>query len=242
MALIFEYEKDLVTGAQPQICHEPNSSIYNYFIREERALDTHSEHAFGQYDKVTFVDEERHLTTKAVDRIGVVNFPGIGGIGFYRDAYSDYSRVVAPIHVAAQRLSAPVLQSVTVEDNRLHIIIAPPDNVAYNCYRVVVRQGAFAFEYVVYKTDYPVDLPTVRGSYTCYCIGYDESTGAVSEPSNEVELVVTTGNPDWKPYIPSIGDIEQRVSTLEDEIKDYPDEEIHEAIAAVLGGDNNEAN
>ena len=242
MPLRFEYVRDLETGEQPYICHEPNSVIYNYFIREERALDTHSEHAFGQYDNVTFVDEERHLTTKAVDRIGVVNFPGIGGIGFYRDAYSDDSRVVAPIHVAAQHLRAPVLQSVTVEDNRLHIVIAPPDNIAYNCYRVIVRQDAFAFEYVVYKTDYHVDLPTVTGAYQCYCIGYDESTGVVSEPSNEVELVLETGNPDWKPYIPSIGDIERRVTYLESDTRSYPDEEIHEAIAAVLGGANNEAN
>ena len=242
MSLIFEYEKDLDTGIQPQICHEPNSSIYNYFIREERALDTHSEHAFGQYDNVTFVDEERHLTTKAVDRIGVKNFPGIGGIGFYRDAYSDDSRVVAPIHVQTRQLSAPVLQSITVADNMLHIIIAPPDDITYDCYRVVVRQDAFAFEYIVYKTDYRVDLPTVTGAYQCYCIGYDESTGIVSEPSNEVELILENGNPDWKPYIPSIGDIERRVAYLESDTRSYPDEEIHKAIAAVLGGDNNEAN
>lgn len=242
MALIFEYEKDLVTGAQPQICHEPNSSIYNYFIREERALDTHSEHVFGQYDNITFVDEERHLTTRAVDRIGIKNFPGIGGIGFYRDVYSDESHAVVPIHVSVQRLNAPVLKSVTVEDNMLHIIIAPPDDITYDCYRVVVRQDAFAFEYIVYKIDYRVDLPTVTGAYQCYCIGYDESTGVVSEPSNEVELILENGNPDWKPYIPSIGDIERRVATIEDEIQNYPDEEIHGAIAAVLGGANNEAN
>lgn len=242
MALVFEYEKDLDTGAQPQICHEPDSIIYNYFIREERALDTHSEHAFGQYDNVTFVDEERHLTTKAVDRIGIVNFPGIGGIGFYRDAYSDDSRVVAPIHVTAQHLSAPVLQSVTVEEDKLRIVITPPSNVNYNVYRLVARMDNLAVEYITYKTEYRVDLPTVKGAYTCYCIGYDESTGAVSDPSNEVELVITTGNPDWKPYIPSIGNIEQRVSTLENEVKDYPDEEVHEAIAAVLGGANNETN
>lgn len=242
MALVFEYEKDLDTGAQPQICHEPDSIIYNYFIREERALDTHSEHTFGQYDNITFVDEARHLTTKAVDRIGVVNFPGIGGIGFYRDAYSDDSRVVAPIHVAVQRLSAPVLQSVTVEDGKLRIIITPPSNVNYNVYRLVARMDNLAVEYITYKTEYLVDLPPVKGAYTCYCIGYDESTGAVSDPSNEVELVITPGNPDWKPYIPSIGDIEQRVSTIENEIKDYPDYEVHEAIAAVLGGADNETN
>lgn len=242
MALVFEYVKDLYTGAQPQICHEPNSSIYNYFIREERALDTHSGHVLGQYDSIAFIDEERHLTTKSVDRIGIKNFPGIGGIGFYRDAYSDDSRVVAPIHIQTRQLSAPVLQAITVEDNMLHIIIAPPDDITYDCYRVVVRQDAFAFEYIVYKTDYRVDPPTVTGTYQCYCIGYDESTGVVSEPSNEVELVVTVGNPDWKPYIPSIGDIERRVATIEDEIQNYPDEEIHEAIAAVLGGANNEAN
>lgn len=242
MSLIFEHEKDLDTGTQPQICHEPDSIIYNYFIREERALDTHSEHAFGRYDAITFANEERHLTTKAVDRIGVINFPGIGGIGFYKDAYSDDSRVIAPIHAEVNRHGAPILQSIAVEEGQLHIIIQPPSNIEYTCYRVIVRQEAFAFEYIVYKTDYLADLPTVIGTYQCYCIGYDENTGDISEDSNILSLTITEGNPDWKPYIPSIGDIERRVTTIEAEIQNYPDDEIHSDIAEILGGDNIETN
>lgn len=243
MSLRFEYVRDLETGEQPYICHEPNSVIYNYFIRNEKALDTHAIVPYGLYDNdIVFANEERHLTTKAVDRIGIKNFPGIGGIGFYRDAYSDDSRVIAPIHAEVNRHGAPILQSIAVEEGQLHIVIQPPSNIEYTCYRVIVRQEAFAFEYIVYKTDYLADLPTVIGTYQCYCIGYDENTGDISEDSNILSLTITEGNPDWKPYIPSIGDIERRVTAIEAEIQNYPDEEIHNDIAEILGGDNIETN
>lgn len=199
MALVFEYIKDLETGAQPFICHEKDSTIYNYYIDDESAMDKSATALFGWYEDITFSNEDRHLTTKAVSRIGIKNFPGIGGIGFYRDAYSDECLVVAPIHVKHDRVGVPVLETVEIADNKLHIVINPPESVDYTCYRVVVRQHAFAFEYITYKTECYVDIPTVKGDYTCYCFGYDESTGAVSESSNELVLTVTDGSETWAP-------------------------------------------
>ena len=64
---------------------------------------------------------------------------------------------------------------------------------------MVVRQNAFAFEYITYKTDYMVDLPTVKGDYIVYCIGYDEEMGTVSEDSNELPLTILSGTDTWKP-------------------------------------------
>jgi hypothetical protein len=242
MSLVFEYEKDLSTGQQPYICHEPDSTIYNYYINNNRALDTHVKNTYGIYSDIVFADEERHLTTKAVDRIGIKNFPGIGGIGFYRDLYSDESHAVVPIHVSVQRLNAPVLKSVTIENDMLHIVIMPPDNITYNVYRIIVRQGAFAFEYIIYKTDYYVDKPPVKGDYTVYCIGYDEKMGTVSEESNILTLTVENGSPDWKPDSIDTADIENRLTKIEEEIQNYPNEEISEGVSNILGGENIEIN
>lgn len=218
MALTFEYEKELQTGSQPFISHEKDSTLYNYYVRDERALDKSAHVPYGVYDSVNFDDESTHLTTRAVSRIGVKNFPGIGGIGFYKDAYSDESHIVAPIHTDEKKYDAPVLEVIEIVDDMLHFVISPPDSLKYSCYRVVVKQGFFAFEYITYKTDYHADAPTVKGDYICYCIGYDEDNGTVSLPSNELNLVVTKGSNDWSPSYESIDSLEERVTALEDEV------------------------
>lgn len=225
MALTFEYVKDIETGTQPFICHEPDSTLYNYFIVDERAMDKSAVVPNGAYDDVIFDNEDRHLTTQAVSGIGVKNFPGIGGIGFYKDLFSDNCFIAAPIHAKREKAKAPTLDTAVIENGMLHIVITPPSDISYACYRVVVRQRYFAFEYITYKTDYRVDAPTVMGEYTCHCIGYDEAFGSVSEKSNEVTLVVDFGTSTWAPTSPQVLEnriaeleIEDRLTRLEDEL------------------------
>lgn len=242
MALTFEYTKAIDTGSQPFISAEKDSMLYNYYIDNELAMDKSATAAYGNYDTVDFVDEDRHLTTKAVSRIGIKNFPGIGAIGFYKDAYSDDSFVVAPVHAKRDRRGIPTLAKVEIVDNKLHIVITPPEGIKYNVYRVIVRQGTFAFEYILYKTDYYVDKPTVKGEYILHCVGYDEDMGTVSEDSNALALTVDTGSPDWNPDSIDMTDIDSRLTKIEEEIQNYPDEEISEGISNILGGENSEVN
>lgn len=220
MALTFEYEKDLSTGSNPFISHESDSTLYNYYINEEAAKDTNALAAYGQYDDIKFSGEERHLTTKAVSKIGIKNFPGIGGIGFYRDAYSDTHLIAAPIHTDRVTYEAPALLKAIREDGKLHIVVSPPTNMNYNCYRIIARQDAFAFEYITYKTECYVDMPTVKGTYDVYCIGYDEANGTVSEDSNIVRVLVATGDASWIPRSDDVNDLITRVQALEESIGD----------------------
>ena len=220
MALNFEYENDLVTGAQPYISHEKDSTLYNYYVVDEKALDRSASAAGGYYDNIVFENEERHLTTKAVSRIGIINFPGIGGIGYYKDAYSEECGILAPIHTERDKQLAPTLITAEVIDNQLHIVINPPGGLEYTCYRVVVKQQLFAFEYITYKTECYVDVPTVKGEYDVYCIGYDEDMGTVSGDSNVLKLNITTGSEDWSPDSYDTAQFENRISKLEDDMGD----------------------
>lgn len=222
MALTFEYEKDIETGTQPFICHEPDSTLYSYYIVDESALDKSAIASGGSYDSVIFDDEDRHLTTQAVSGIGIKNFPGIGGIGFYKDLYSDNCSIAAPIHVQRNSIrdKIPVLNTVEVDGNMLHIVITPPEDLQYTCYRVVVRQEAFAFEYITYKTDCRVDIPTVQGDYKCFCIGYDETTGVVSATSNVVPLYVPYGASDWRPYITDVDELTRHIEQTDAAVED----------------------
>lgn len=244
MALLFEYEKDIQTGEQPYISAEPDSTLYNYFVDNEMAKDRNAFAPLGQYDDVQFENEDRSLTTKAVSKIGIKNFPGIGGLGFYKDAYSDDSRIVAPIHAERRLYAAPRLVSATLVDKQVHIVITPPASLKYLCYRIVFRQGFFALEHITYKPDCLVDVPSFKGDYRVYVIGYDEDNGTVSEESNELTLTIVDGANSWIPESPDISDIsdiKNRVEAIEEEIKNYPDDEIHIAIAEVISNPDPEA-
>lgn len=215
MALNIEFTTELTTGSMPFISHEKDSSLYNYYIKNEASLDNKLIVDNSDYSTVEIGDAERHLTTKAVRRIGIKNFPGIGAIGFYKDAYSDDCRIVAPIHVTNKLYKAPTLNTAEIVDGKLHIVVTPPKDINYTCYRIVARQKAFAFEYVTYKTDYLVDVPPVKGDYTVYCIGYDEDNGTISYDSNELQLSVPTGANDWSPTYDTMDDLTDRIEALE---------------------------
>lgn len=234
MALTFEYVKELDTGLYPHIAHEADSTIYNYFVDGEQAKDKSAVAALGHYDNIAFGNEDRTLTTKVVSSIGIKNFPGIGAIGFYKDAYLNGGHIVAPVRQVVQKHDAPELVSVNVEGDKLHIVITQPTSLNYTCFKVIVRQGDFAFEYTLYKLDALVDLPTVKGTYTVYCIGYDENMGTVSEDSNILPLTIDTGTETWIPSYEIPVDVNARLAAIETEIKNYPDEEITQSIAEVI--------
>lgn len=219
MALNIEFTTELTTGSMPFISHEKDSSLYNYYIYNEASLDSRLSVDNSDYSTVEIGEAARHLTTKAVRRIGIKNFPGIGAIGFYRDAYSDDCRIVAPIHVTNKYYKAPTLNTAEIVDGKLHIVVTPPNDISYTCYRIVARQGAFAFEYIAYKTDYLVDVPPVKGDYTVYCIGYDEDNGTISHNSNELSLSVLSGANDWSPSYEAIDDIDDAMDDLTKRIK-----------------------
>lgn len=199
MALNFDYINELDKGTQNFVSHEADSTLYNYYVDNELAKDMSAVALMGNYSNVEFDNEDRHLTTKAVTKIGIKNFPGIGGMGFFRDAYTNESFIVAPIHNRQEVKGAPILKLIEIVDGKLHFIIEPPSDLEYTCYRLVVRQGTFAVEYITYKTEYYADVPYVNGTYSAFCVGYDEDNGTVSETSNALELVVTTGRDAWGP-------------------------------------------
>lgn len=227
MALVFEYEKTLSTGTNSFISHEPNSVLYNYYTEGNFALDKNASINNGNYEDINFSEVQRHLTTKAVARIGIKNFPGIGGIGFYKDLYSDESKILAPIHAPIKFYLAPVLNKIEIVNGKLHIVINPTDFIKYTCYRIVVRQNAFAFEYITYNKECYVDPPTVKGDYIAYCIGYDEDNGTYSENSNELPLTILTGTDDWSPafdgnVVADVADLIDRTEVLENHVIGTP--------------------
>lgn len=184
----------------PFICEEPDSILYQYFIEPEKdtVQEKRTKAPLGQYDSLSWADLQNQLSINTVSRIGIKHFPHIGAIGFYKDKYTGLSMIAAPIHVKTTKYTAPVIDIVT-NTSSVTITITPPEDVSYTCYKVIMRSGYFAYEYVTYETPVELPLPAVIGIYTIYAVGYNETTGICSFSSNVKILEITTGKTNWNP-------------------------------------------
>jgi hypothetical protein len=210
MALAFEVIKNLTTEVDhnvepyfvrtPHLIHEPDNGLFQYYIKPDTsaAWDKRTDVVLGQYKELSWDDLQHHLSTRAVSNIGAKHFPHIGAIGFYKDLYTSQSYILAPVH-ARQNVFRPPTITATLSGDTVKLVITSPENVTYTCYKVILRSGYFAVEYVVYNTDTSVDKPPVKGVYEVAVIGYNELTGMYSSPSNIVTITVTDGKDTWEP-------------------------------------------
>ena len=202
-----------------QIAMEPDASILQYYISNNRAGDKESDIVLGSYDNLTWRLPATHLTTQKVKNIGIKHFPQIGAIGFFTFLNEERSKILAPIHVKSKKYTAPSI-NVIENDTTLTIVISPPidygvdesggndifddgdggkvnEKIKYICHRVILRLDQFALEYVTYENTLEVDKPVTTGTYDIYCVGYIHEGEAVSEDSNHVSLHITGTQDTW---------------------------------------------
>lgn len=210
MALTFEVTKNLTTEVAqnmepyfvhtPYIIHEPDNSLFQYYIKPgtNEAWDKHTEVPRGQYEVLSWRDPQHHLSTRAVSKVGAKQFPQLGAIGFYKDLYTSQSYILAPVHDTQRTFDPPTI-SAYVAGDRVNVTVTPPKDVTYTCYKIIMRNGFFAVEHVIYNRSTSVPKPIVNGTYEVTAIGYSEITGEYSSPSNMVYISVTGGRSTWEP-------------------------------------------
>lgn len=162
--------------------NEPNNDIWQYYTHDGRAGDKQSNVGTSNYDNLVWKKETRHLTTQKVRNIGIKTFPQLGAVGFYTLLNEERSKILAPIHIRAKKLTQPTF-TIEETDTQFIFTIEPPADVTYICYRVILRLGDFATEYVTYDTALTVDKPYPPGTYDIYCVGYVNEGEIVSEDS-----------------------------------------------------------
>lgn len=210
MALAFEIVKNLTADADqniepyyvrtPYLIHEHDNSLFQYYIQSETDLawDKRADVSLGQYKVLPWVDPQHHLTTRAVSKIGAKQFPQIGAIGFYKDLYTSQSYILVPVHDKQKTFKPPTIDA-TLSDSIVKLTITPPKDITYSCYKIIMRSGYFAVEYVVYNPTTTVAAPLINGTYEVTAIGYNELTGVYSSTSNVVNITVTNGRDSWEP-------------------------------------------
>lgn len=178
------------------LAEEPDSNLWEYYIANDRATDRSVLISMGDYSNPEWSKTAKHMTSLEVKRIGIKHFPQIGAIGFFTLLHEERSKILAPIHTKLKKYTAPIFL-IEETDNTFIFRCASPKDTTYICYRIVLRLGDFAIEYITYEDTLEVPKPETTGTYDIYCIGYIHEGEAVSEDSLHYYKDVEGTRPDW---------------------------------------------
>jgi len=207
--LTFDYNLTLPQEyANTCIGNEPEGQIIQYGINDELQVNEKTVPSLADYSALTWDYFTSLMTIQAVSRIGIKCFPQIGAIGFFRLKYESRSVIIAPIIIDEEYYQAPTLDiNQDGVAGTITFTFIPPSNVTYDCYRVVLRNGNFATEYVSYNTSLTINMPK-SGTYTISVMGYIDERLA-SEITYYNDIVITNPNPVPEPagdYVYSVND------------------------------------
>lgn len=177
-----------------------DNEIIQYHINDNVAADRAGYIVDSDYDALTLKQKTARLTSRAVSKMGIKNFPGLGSYGFFKYFYTGDSKVLIPINAYNVRMPAPVI-IVTPGASSINIAIIEPTSIDYLSFKIIFKNGEFKYEYTTYDNSVDLPLPLVKGTYDIYCIGYVNEGERVSINSNVVEYIQTTGNDDFTPSI-----------------------------------------
>lgn len=209
--LTFEYEIDLdQTFSQTCIGHEKNDTLVQFGLVDKRQKNDRVVQEYINYADLDWETFPAVMSPQAIKKLGIKSFPHIGGIGFYSLEYENRSVILAPIFIdeSADRYIAPTL-AWTTTDTEINFTISDPANVTFDCYRITIRSGYFAEEYVVYDKSLIVPAPPT-GEYQIGICAYVEDRLATSLREYENIAIVSTN----EPYAPHITKFVQSVNDI----------------------------
>lgn len=224
MALTIENTIDLTAYAgnpapkvvsQLSIIHESSDGeLVQYYIQElNHTQGDKNSYAIGVFDKdsrtysyhdypeLEWSEPGQRISGNRIERLGVMAFPSIGAIAFYKLMHRKITRIVAPVNRKDKRQTAPTLSAEVNLDGTVTFTITPPDKPEYECYRVVMDYDIYTEEYVTYDLELTVPAPRVTGEYKCYAVGYGGEGQLLSKDSNVITLTLTGQSDSYeRPY------------------------------------------
>lgn len=204
MAITFEHVINMTTyDGNPapsyvenlKIANEPSNAINQFYLVDTRAADKNSDIVLSNYNDLQWDGPNRSLTSKALKRFGIKSYPQQGAMAFYSLLHEERSFLLCPVFVESTRYTKPFF-SIEQHDDSLTFHMKSPDDITYICWRVILRIGYEAFEYVTYEDTLTVENPYISGDYICYCVGYTGEGEAVSDDSDVIELTIVGSGDD----------------------------------------------
>ena len=197
-----EYPRNIDPTYVKKLCmgNEPNNELVQYYITTDTSAqeDKKCNIVLSDYDELKWSNKKRRLTAKKISNLGIKTFPTYGALGFFTYQYTNRSMILCPVNTRNRKFEAPTLK-MTKNTNTLTFNISIPKDITYECYRIILRCGAFAYEYITYDTSVTIPIPEVKGTYDIYCIGYENEGEATSYESNTLSLSITKGADTFAP-------------------------------------------
>lgn len=196
------YDKNVSPFLVHNLCmvNEPNNELVQYYIDDDGlAEDKAANIKNNNYDTVRWGNKGKRLTFRNVSRIGVKAFPGVGAVAYFKDKYRGTCNIIAPVNYEGREYMTPPILQATDNGDTLTFKIIPPPDIVYFCYRIVLDNDGFAYEYITYDLELTVDKPDVKGTYHIYCTGYINEGEYTSADSNIIDLTITKGRESFKP-------------------------------------------
>lgn len=210
--LQFDYLVDLSQNyINTCIGNEPDNRLVQYGLIDDRQQNEATEIVNSNYSSLTWQYLQSLLSSQAVKKIGVKNFPQIGAIGFYTLLHENRSCILAPIFTESQLYKWPTML-ITQNTNDITFTIMNPEDVVYDCWRVCIRQGYFAYEYVSYEQMFTVPKPPT-GTYTFSVEGYLNDRLA-SEKYEQYDVSVVNPKPVPTPLGDTVYSVNSQVADI----------------------------
>ena len=177
--------------------HEPDNVLVDYYLKDNRLENRSCEPPLEVYTDLQWQSEKRRITAKAVSRFGIKSFPGMGAYGWYHTLHENRNVVVIPINNRKVKYTPPTF-TLTKSDRMLHFVITQPSDkdIQYDCFRITIRDGYVATEYVTYELDLSVVAPP-PGTYEVTIMGY-LGNDKISEDTPVYDLTVSSAE-SWYP-------------------------------------------
>lgn len=189
MKLTFQITQTRNNSGKTFYGHEPNNDFIEYYLGGDKLFNESTQPYMGDFEGLAYVKEPGRITPHSVRDFGIKSYPGFGAYGFYTPKFGTSSFMVIPINKRSSYGAAP---EVTIVDTgttiRLDII------GDYECYRIIVRQEAFAEEFITYDTMFEF-IPMFNGECLISVIGHSNEISITSDPYVEsISLVDRTTN------------------------------------------------
>jgi len=177
--------------------HEPDNTLVDYYLKSSRLENKSCKPPMDVYTELQWQTEKRRITSKTVSRFGVKAFPGMGAYGWYHTLHENRNIVVIPINNRKVKYTPPTF-TVTKSDKQLIFAITQPsdEDIQYECFRVVIRSGYVAFEYITYDLEVTVIAPP-PGDYEITILGYLD-VDKISEDTEVYNLTIDSTE-SWYP-------------------------------------------
>lgn len=200
MELTFEEVLTFDNKELLQFGHEPDDLFIGYYLKDRRLENQSSDPYMGDFSNLDWQTREaRRITASPVSNFGIKTFPQFGAYGFYTPLYGDgTSRVVAPINPKRGLKAEPTLE-LAQDETTVTVKITDSRNISYKCYRIMFRDGHFAYEFITYDKELVIDKEDLPpGTYITTLIGFIPEQGIASHETRTLAtpLEVPYGMPE----------------------------------------------